>query len=266
MNILLQKTAWPMTPPAPYSLFHIIICTAGILTAAVWARRINCTPVKRNGTADSPARRPSVSRIFWLCGLILALGEVYKQLFLYEIVNDFHYDWWYFPFQLCSTPMYVCLMFPFLPSGPWQKSALIYLQDFSLLGGIMALAFPFDLMHPYWTLTLHGLLWHLILIFISFFAAGTDLYSHDAKSFFCSLPLFFLFCLIATAINCFHRESANMFYISPFQLTTQPVFRQIAARYGIPAGNMVYLISICTGAFLCHIALNTLFKGAKHHE
>lgn len=42
-----------------------------------------------------------------LCGIILAFGELYKQLFLYVIVNHGKYDWWYFPFQLCSTPMYL---------------------------------------------------------------------------------------------------------------------------------------------------------------
>ena len=54
-------------------------------------------------------RRQTDSLLF-LCGLILALTEVYKQLFIYYIENNGRYDWWYFPFQLCSIPMYLGLL------------------------------------------------------------------------------------------------------------------------------------------------------------
>ena len=40
---------------------------------------------------------------------------------------------------------------------------------------LMALAEPSDLMHPYLLLTLHGFLWHFMLIFIGLYCAMTGL-------------------------------------------------------------------------------------------
>ena len=64
-----------------------------------------------------------------------------------------------FLFQLCSVPMYLCLLLPLLQTawhGRIARAFYTFLQDYGLLGGVMALAEPSGLMHPYWTLTLHG--------------------------------------------------------------------------------------------------------------
>ena len=99
MTELLKKTAWPMSVPKPYSLFHIVFCLSGIALAVLGA----------NYFARKYRHNPSrVVFVMFLCGIFLSLGEIYKQLFLYVVVNQGRFDWWYFPFQLCSTPMY-CL-------------------------------------------------------------------------------------------------------------------------------------------------------------
>ena len=157
---LLEWTAWTMTPPKPYSFFHIALSLTGIAFAVCLAACLN----RRGG---------SVSRRLFFAGLILAVSELYKQLFLTLAAHPGVYDWWYFPFQLCSVPMYLCLLLPFLPES--KRGALYaFLQDFSLLGGFLALAEPSGLMHPYVTLTLHGFFWHFGLIFIgcSVFLSG----------------------------------------------------------------------------------------------
>ena len=76
---LLEASAWPMEAPSPYSAFHLGLTAAGILTAFLLARRLSRT------------QRPV--KLLFICGLLLALSEVYKQLFLYYIVNGGHYDW-----------------------------------------------------------------------------------------------------------------------------------------------------------------------------
>ena len=248
LSYLLQKTAWPMTPPSPWSAFHIIFSLLG-LTAAVFLAILlagHCSPLDSYVPAASRA-----SFILWICGVLLAVSELYKQFFIYEIVNQGQYDWWYFPFQLCSTPMYLCLVFPLIPPGVPRKTAASYLQSFGLLGGIMALAEPSGLMHPFWTLTLHGLLWHIFLVFIALFCAALGLAGKTTRDFLCTVPLFFVFCLVATAINVLTGGKADMFYISPYYPVTQVVFHQISLILGVIPGIGIYLASICVGAFLC---------------
>ncbi len=246
MKNILQLTAWTMTPPRPYSLFHILLSLCGISFALCLARILS----RKQGQAGK--------RLF-LCGLILAAGELYKQLFLTFVVHPGTYDWWYFPFQLCSIPMYLCLLLPVLPEK-LRPAVFTFLQDFGLLGGFMALAEPSGLMHPYVSLTLHGFLWHFMLIFIGVFCHFSFDSCRSLKQYASALPIFFSCCLIALAINWTAGPETNiaMFYISPYHPSQQAVFHQLSLTIGIFPGNLLYVASAALGAFLIHLGLGHL--------
>ena len=250
----LQATAWTMKPPVPYSPFHLILTFSGISTSIFLA-----------GKTSMQERRQTDSLLF-LCSLILALTEVYKQLFIYYIENNGRYNWWYFPFQLCSIPMYLGLLIPFVPQKP-GNTFYTFIQDFGLLGGIMALAEPSGLMHPYWTLTIHGFLWHFILIYMGLTCA---FYNHSesnnsssnrnnhpeaARTYLPVIPLFLICAAIATAINVLSHPygNADMFYISPYYPNGQIVFHQISLVIGTFSGNCLYLASVLLGGFIIHM-------------
>ena len=132
LQSILRMTAWPMTPPVPYSAFHILLTVFGAGFAVSFARFFG----KKIRSMASP--EPYFRHILFSCGVLLALMELYKQAFLYVIEFHGHFDWWYFPFQLCSIPMYICLAAPLLHSEKTLRRAATFLQDFGLLGGIMA--------------------------------------------------------------------------------------------------------------------------------
>ena len=110
LQSILRMTAWPMTPPVPYSAFHILLTLFGAGFAFSFARVFG----KKIRSMASP--EPYFRHILFSCGVLLALMELYKQAFLYVIEFHGHFDWWYFPFQLCSIPMYICLAAPLLHS------------------------------------------------------------------------------------------------------------------------------------------------------
>lgn len=198
----------------------------------------------------------SFSKILLGFGLFLGGCELYKQIFMYYIINHGSYDWWFFPFQLCSIPMYLCLLLPSLPAGAFKTRVYTFMQDFSILGGIAALIIPEGFSHIHWTLTLHGYLWHISLIIISLMIWVSDRSDNSRKGFFNMLPLFFLCCVAATLINITApgRGRANMFYISPLTESTQPFFCELAVIIGIMPTNLLYLITVCIGAALVHYA------------
>lgn len=247
----LQATAWTMKPPAPYGPFHLIFTLFGAGAGIFLARKF--------------AHKEHIQTTFLLftCGLILALTEIYKQLFIYYIENNGSYDWWYFPFQLCSVPMYLGLLIPFVPQK-LRNIFYTFIQDFGLLGGIMALAEPSGLMHPYWTLTIHGFLWHFILIFMGLTCAfhspaknaQPDRKNHieTVRTYLPVIPLFLICAAIATAINVLSHPygNADMFYISPYYPNGQIVFHQISLVIGTFSGNCLYLASVLLGGFIIH--------------
>lgn len=236
---LLELTAWPMTPPQPFSSFHLYFFLIGGFLAVFLAWRL------RHLKEDSRLRLLS------LLGLILALSEIYKQLFLTLIVGHGTYDWWYFPFQLCSLPMYFCLILSFLPSSSRQV-LYTFLYTYNLPGAILVFVWPEGLMHPYWTLTIHSFLWHILLLFLGFYAAFSGSVSPSVSTFKKATALFLGCCVIATLINvtALPKGSADMFYISPYYPTPQPVFSIIARHLGIWPGNLAYLGVIIFGAWL----------------
>lgn len=240
-----RMCSWPMNTPVPYSAFHLAFAGAGILSAIYLSKRFSKKPCRH---------------VFFICGLILAASELYKQGFLYFIVNGEQYDWWYFPFQLCSVPMYLCLLLPLILSyAPPRRTRAVYtfMQDFALLGGVMALAEPSGLMHPYVVLTLHGFIWHFILIFIGLFCAFTGSGGRSTRDFLDTIPLFLGCAAIAAFINVASHPygNADMFYISPYYPNGQIVFHEIALTIGTAAGNVLYLLSVILGGFLFHLGL-----------
>lgn len=100
-----QATAWTMDTPKPYGAFHLVLTVLGVSLSIFLARKFSF-----------PERKAGPDTILFLCGLFLGLTELYKQGFIYYIENGRTYDWWYFPFQLCSVPMYLGLFIPMVPA------------------------------------------------------------------------------------------------------------------------------------------------------
>lgn len=244
-----QATAWTMDTPKPYGAFHLVLTVLGVSLSIFLARKFSF-----------PERKAGPDTILFLCGLFLGLTELYKQGFIYYIENGRTYDWWYFPFQLCSIPMYLCLLLPFIKprmSCRCVKAVHTFLQDFALLGGVMALAEPSGLMHPFLVLTLHGFIWHFILIFIGLYCAFAGLGGQSLSEFADTLPFFCGCAAAATFINVASHPygNADMFYISPYYPNGQVVFHQIALTIGTVPGNILYLLSVVLGGFLFHVML-----------
>lgn len=206
-------------------------------------------------------------------GLLLILMEIWKQLTLWLIVGKGQYNVWYFPFQLCSLPMYISLLYAVLQTrrGPrierWKRTCMTFLQDYGFLGGLMALLFHAGLMHPgHPFLTAHGFLWHGLMLLLALYIHTTGLSDSSTQGFRSTLPIFAVSALLAECINvALHRYGdCDMFYISPYHLSSQLVFCSIDAIIGRPAGIALYLACVVLGASLIHLAFQKLPKYAGH--
>ncbi len=197
-----------------------------------------------------------MKKFFFYCGFLMFLSEILKQLTLTYIVNHGTYNWWYFPFQLCSIPMYVCLLLPVVPSPRIQGVLLTFLMDFGLLSGIFTF---FDTTGMYYSLpllTFHSFAWHILLIILGIVAGLTGKADYSGKGFAGSAAFFLACCLLATGFNLvfYPFGRINMFYISPRCRMNQIVFRDICKIFGNGAAVTSYLLAILTGAGLLHLA------------
>lgn len=190
-------------------------------------------------------------RFFFICGTIMFLSEIWKQCCITFIINKHCYDWWYFPFQLCSIPMYVCLLLPFVRENI-RELFLSFLMTFGLMGGIFTFFDTSGLHYPYAPLTVHSYLWHILLIVIGI-TAGICRHKNNAAKKFHGSALFYLACCgLATVFNiAFHPYgNINMFYISPYYIMGQKVFKEIAGITGNVSGIVIYIAANLAGAYL----------------
>lgn len=198
-----------------------------------------------------------IKHIFFSIGLLLLTSELWKQWVLTFILNDGVYDFWYFPFQLCSIPMYLLLVLPFLKSNSHKKVIFTFLMNYSLLSGIFVFFDTSGMHYPLISLTIHSYVWHIILIIIGI-SSGIILYRFyrsDFTYFGKATGLFISCAVIAQCLNLSIGQYAqiNMFYISPLEPATQTFFSSLYRNWGFGIYMIFYLCVIILGAFLLHL-------------
>ena len=190
-------------------------------------------------------------------GVFLLVTEVGKQLMLTFAINGGKYYWWYFPWQLCSIPMYVCLI---AAAAGRIDVCLSYLATFGLMGGVAAFfdTGGFVLDHP--LLTVHSYVWHFVII-------GVGLYAAAKRKSFRFLPPLLLYlgsAAIAEIINVAAFDAGcrpiNMFYISPRYLFPLMILKELVPVIGNAATIAVYILVCIAAAFLLNVLEKTIRK------
>ena len=198
----------------------------------------------------------------------MLLSEIWKQYTLTFILGHGNYNWWYFPFQLCSIPMYVCLFLPWTKSRRIRQVLTAFLVDFGLLGGIFTFFDTSGLHYGYLPLTIHSFAWHIFLIILGLTAAASCPEASAWKNYTGSACLYLSCCLIATVLNLSldHLGTINMFYINPDSPMRQRVFCDIAAVIGDKAGILVYIGASLTGGAIFHLIWKLIEKIHSSHN
>ena len=150
---------------------------------------------------------------------------------------------------------------------------LIFMADYTLLGAAAALIYPEDFLRSYTALTIHGFVWHGILLFISLTIILSDAGDSSEGDFISSTVIFCILSLAALAINiaaeplmqASHTEHsyAAMFYLNPYHLSPQPLVSAVQQQLGIPAGLILYSLCIIAAAAIVEIIRNKCRKLTK---
>ena len=237
----LKLTSWRMYKPHVFGFVHVYAFIIVVIVALLAAVRL------RNASESRKLH------ILTTLGWIMVIMEIYKQLFYYYIVNDGAFDWWFFPFQLCSIPMYMCILLPFVKQNV-KSNMLTFMTGFTFVSALAALMYPEDMLRPYISLTAHGFIWHGMLFFISLLIGISGMADLTVKGYFKSVGLFLALAVIAILINIIAEPMArsslvtgsypNMFYLSPFHMSNQPFVESVELAYGRPVAMAAYTAAI----------------------
>lgn len=178
--------------------------------------------------------------------------ELAKQIALYRRFG--YYNVWYVPFQLCSMPIWLCPVLAWM--GRERGGAICtFLVDYGILGGIAALAVHDGFTFPDAPLlTAHGYVWHIAMLVLAVAVLVWGKADFSLRGFGRAAGLFlglaFVAFLLCVALHPF--GDCDMFYISPYHLSVQPVFHDVDAAIGRGPGIVLYLFAVCFGAGIVH--------------
>jgi len=249
----LQKYLLPllheMERPRAWGAFHALFFFIGIPLAILLAFALRKISKK------------SEKCLFSTVGGILLISEIFKQLAFTAIEGTYRFD--LIPFQLCSIPMYLCVLMPMIPDGKIQRAVRTFIATFGLMGGMASYIAPGTMCRDWLELTLHSFLWHLILIFLGFYV----FFSHNTKiqkgDFLGAEILYLSLCAVAFLINLIFINApgvpVNMFYVGP-KPSDLPICREITARFGVAVNSIGYVSALSLCAYLIHLTESFIKK------
>ena len=198
-----------------------------------------------------------------ILGIIMLVAEIWKQWYVYTHIYVEEFSLWFFPWQLCSMAMYCSFLLPYL-KGKVQDAVLVFLATFSLFAAVVVLIIPSDMLRPQLIFASHGFLYHGIMVMESILAI---LIMKKRKNivFFPSVILFLLMAAVAEIINVVGfsitkdiHTAPNMFYITPYDETTQVGLNYIAKQLGIFPEIAIYLSGIILISYLIYLLISRI--------
>lgn len=242
-----------MTRPEPWGWFHIIslLLTAGIITF-LYTR----TP------KHSERQLKVILGMYSVVTLVLELGKQLIWAFHYDVaaqVVTWDYEWYAAPFQLCTTPMYVCLACLFMKKCALRDALLSYVAYITILGSIAMMLLPDSCFVSDILVNVHTTYLHFGSFVVSVYLLMSGEVCITGKALQRAIFTFIGFVIVATLLNevvyrsgVLKGETFNMFYISSYFSSELPVFSTIQPVVSSPLFITLYVVVLSLGGFLIY--------------
>ena len=255
---LLRLLDAKMTRPEPYGWFHLLWFAASILAAVIL-----CITHKKGDDTR-------VRRVVLITAIIVTVLEVYKQInysFSYENGIEFNYQWYIFPWQFCSTPMYVGLLVGLTKKGYIHKAASAYLATFAFFAGAAVMVYPNDVFVGTIGINIQTMVCHGSMITIAVYLLGSGYVKADLKSLLQAVSVFAVTVGVAMILNEIAHTAGitkdhffNMFYISPHCDPHLPVYSDVQRAVPYPLDLIIYIAGFSAASGIILLATNGISR------
>ena len=242
-----------MPEPTPFGWYHLLCIGIMLLFIVILI-------IRRKKHNDK-----QLKIVLATYGIIVLVLEILKQLtwsFNYDPITQlitWDYEWYAFPFQLCTTPIYISLICLFLKKGKLRDALLSYLAFFTILGSISTILLPESCFVEDILVNIHTMYLHLGSFVISVYLLFTKEVKLNKKNFISATIVFLSLTTIAEILNIsiYHSgilngETFNMFYISPYFISSLPVFDIIQENVPYIIYLLIYIVALTLGALIIY--------------
>lgn len=256
-----------MTTPTTFGWYHFL-CLAILIAVTVFF----CIRFK-----DASDR--TLRRMLFIAWLVLLFTEAYKQLvftFEYEggaISSD--YEWYSFPFQFCSMPLYVFPFAAFLKDGKLREGILTFISTYILFAGLAVMIYPGDVYISTIGINIQTMVHHGAQVLFGVLLAVHTRRKDKRNSFLIAIAIFSVVVLTALTLNLSVHgimsavgmdDTFNMFFISPYYDCTLPVLSAIYPVVPYPVFLLIYILGFSFVAFLFLLAEEGIIRLVKRRH
>ncbi|MBE6155169.1 MAG: hypothetical protein E7164_00225 [Firmicutes bacterium] len=259
--IMLQKD---MVEPKPWGWFHFLWIFFVIITVYYLYKIKNRHNEKQ------------LKYILGIYGIGALVLEILKQIiwsFEFDgatLSKVWDYQWYAFPFQLCSTPIYVSILALFLKKGRLRDSLLSYMAFITILGSIMTVIIPDSCFVEDILVNIHTMYLHCGSLVVSLYLVISKEIKVEKQYLLKGYITFLGFVYVAELLNIIMYKSRiigdetfNMFYISPYFNSELPVFSTLQSNLPYLLYIITYLLAIGLGGIIVYYIFYLFKKRQK---
>ena len=179
--------------------------------------------------------------------VVMIVGEIYKQFILsFNDTGEFIYQWYYFPMQFCSTPIYTFTLCAILGKGKLYDWLSVYNGTYCLFAGLTVLAMPSIVYSNYLGVCIQSMLHHVLMVIVGAIALKTYAKNLSVKLFLGAFGVFLFFFATAEILNfaipVLTSQSVNMYFISKGMDLDMPILSHVKKAFPYPIFVSMYAI------------------------
>ncbi len=249
-----------METPQLYGLFHLSFFALSVFLGVLLVIKLK-DPDKK-----------TVRRLLLTVAIVTICLEIYKQ-FNYTFSYDgtkisADYQWYAFPFQFCSTPMYVCLLAGLIKQDKIHRALCAYLATFSTFGGLCVMFYPGDVFVSTIGINIQTMIHHGVMVTLGIFLLGSGYVKSENKTLLRGTAVFAVCVGLAMIMNEIAHgvgleETFNMFFISPYEAPSLPVYSIVQQHVAYPFCTMIYIGVFALAAYVILLLAMVIKKCAK---
>ncbi len=205
-----------------------------------------------------------IKKYLLIISISLIVFEIYKQT-IFAYTNNWQIKWYAFPWQFCSTAMYVTLVVGLTKNEKIYDYGISFLATFSLFAGAAVMFYPGDVFMTRIGINIQTMYYHGSMVAIGIALIFSGKVKHASDAIFKGLIPMTMFWLIAILLNGFANSffpnigSFNMFLINPRYDSSLPILNLLQPLVPAPVFQLAYLLGITFAGFVTF----NLFNGIK---
>ncbi len=242
-----------MTKPEMYGIFHIVALVITIFLSALII-------IGRHRFTERKIR--TILFVFWITVVVF---ELIKQIRCsYTPGESWEYDWYYFPFQFCSTILYSLPLALFVPHKVFRDFMYSFIATFNLFAGLAVMLYPATVFTETIFINIQTMLHHGIMVLSGILMYAVRAVKADYKTPLKGTAVFSAFIATAITLNIIFKDKDgfNMFYID-IEGCELPLLGSIFETVPYIVFLLIYIIGFAVAASLVFLAALGIIKLSK---